>query len=68
MVAILKYTQSSIEKKYYPFSKIWHKTAEVFKLKIGKTRLKMPNEYVFQLEALNSQESQISFFYFSFEN
>lgn len=39
---------------------MWLKTAEVFKLKIGKTSLKMPNEYVLQLGVLNSQESQIS--------
>lgn len=60
MVAILKYTQSSIEKIYYSFSKIWLKTAKVLKLKIGKTRLKMPNEHVLQLGVLDSQESQIS--------
>lgn len=60
MVAILKYTQSSIEKIYYSFSKMWLKMAEVLKLKIGKTRLKMPNEYVLQLGVLNSQKSQIS--------
>lgn len=46
-------------KKYYSFNKIWLKTAEVLKLKIGKTRLKMPNEYVLKLGVLNSQESQI---------
>lgn len=39
---------------------MWLKTAEVLKLKIGKTRLKMPNEYVLQLGVLNSQKSQIS--------
>lgn len=60
MVAILKYTQSSIEKNYYSFGKIWLKTAGVLNLKIGRTRLKMPNEYVLQLGVLNSQESPIS--------
>lgn len=60
MDAILKYTQNSIENNYYSFSKIWLKSAEVLKLKTGKTRLKMPREYVLQLGVLNSQESPMS--------